>query len=157
MSYHCSCLLGFLQESKDLLDQEEAYTLLTQHVTGIELTQEAIASKTRDISVETLRRLQADARTHAIATADLKARHIKDRAETGRARVPELNVSFVAAQQQTLDILSRDLAEREEVLNSLNNLPLNIEEVLLENDRMHRHLERLDQQRRDLFRSIRAK
>lgn len=69
--------------------------------------------------------------------------------------LPKHDMKLVMSKAEKLDDLFDQLQRREERLISYQALPLDLETVMLENDQMQRRLQILNQQRSDLFRSVR--
>lgn len=96
---------------------------------------------------------ETDIRSKAARSIEIGAE--QDRSELTSERVPILDIKTVMQQHNACDEISKELANREAHLQSFASLPPDLDQVLLENDRMQRRLEQLNQQRKDVFRSIR--
>lgn len=118
-------------------------------------TAASISAHDTQISKELSMRLHQDTEAYLSGNKMLHERADQYRASEPVGRVPDLDITYVTKRQEELHGLKALLDGREAVLQDFENLPSDLDQVLLENDRMQRHLERLDQERKDLFRSIR--
>lgn len=147
--------MAFVQDLESLQQTAAVHESLLKDSFALLKTAEELTRSRRVVAPDTLIRLTEDTAARSNATKTIQEQASRDRQHVPSARIPSLDIGFVIKERQELATLQDDLIDHETLLQDIRTLPESVDEVLLVNDRMQRHLQKLVQQRSDLYRSIR--